>query len=632
MAASKKLSVVAALVLMTLLSTGVASAAHVGDLPHDLGVITCNSVAVPPIVRAEGIAELVGDIVLTCTNVPPAAGGTAVSHLVTNLSVSLNVNVTNNLDPDPFTDAVLVINENNCTAPVDLGGMGIGPSPGPASCAGGIAAPDERFQDPQFGTLASATRIEWNGIHFPVPGGPAESYPATVDCSLTNMSRGGALVSECNPDITVLRITSMRGNASQLGVPAIEGVPFSQIQAFVSITGPNTIPVSNNVLNVAIPLTGLLVDIDPDDAPAGLQCEEDSAHIDFTISEGFATAFKTLGAPTFTPGNTQVESGYFAPGSLAGGGASQSTRFLLRFFNIPEGVTVSVEPWLDCFDDDQDGLPLGTDLEDDDTDLLTIHALDCDGAGDNCDAADVNADGLVDVDIVGGFGTAVYEVENDDPIVNEDCTIPVWFAWIPDTENDLPAPGTGQLAVTFAPLSTEFNAADGEPVPRFIDTGGDPTNIITIVKCTTQILFPFVSNRAGYDTGLVVSNTSEDWLGTQPQDGTCTIHYHGTTLGDGASPPDDTTSVILAGEQLIWLLSGGNAAQEVDPTPEFQGYIIVVCEFQFAHGYAFLTDGFGSVPTLAQGYLALIIPVDADGRVASPGADGATGSGEGLNQ
>ena len=57
MAASRKLSVVAALVLMTLLSTGVASAQ---TPPADLGVITCNSVAVPPIVRAEGIAGLVG--------------------------------------------------------------------------------------------------------------------------------------------------------------------------------------------------------------------------------------------------------------------------------------------------------------------------------------------------------------------------------------------------------------------------------------------------------------------------------------------------------------------------------------------------------------------------------------------
>ena len=630
MAASRKVSVAAALVLMMLLSAGAASAQSPVD-PAELGVITCSSVAVPPIVRAEGIAELVGDIIISCTNIPPTTGGTLVSHLVTNISVSLNVNVTNNLQDHP--DAVLVINENNCTAPVTVGGSGIGPTNATASCPDGAAAPDQRFQDPMFGELASATRVEWNGIHFPIPDGPAEPFPGALNCADTLiLSRGGDLVSECNPNITVIRITSMRGNASQLGVPAIEGIPFSQIQAFVSITGPNTIPVSNNVLNVAIPLVGLLVDIDEGDAPSGLQCEENSATIDFTISEGFATAFKTLGQPSFTPGNTQVEAGYFAPDSLESGGASQATRFLLRFFNIPEGTNVAVNALISCNDDD-------------DVDLLSIRALECDEVGDNCDAADVASDledlgfpsSLVDrvlVDIDGGFGSIVYEVADDDPIQNEDCTIPVWFAWVPDTENDLPAPGTGQLAVTFAPLSTVLVAADGEPVPRFIDggTGGDPQNVISIIKCVTTILFPYVTNRSGYDTGLVVSNTSEDWLGTAPQDGACTIHYHGTTAGDGASPPDDTTSVIGAGEQLVWLLSSGNAGQEVDPTAEFQGYIIAVCEFQYGHGYAFLTDGFGSIPTLAQGYLALIITTDSSGD-REPGCD-AHGErcGEDLNQ
>ena len=89
MAASRKFSVVAALVLMTLLSTGVANA-QIPVPPADLGVITCQSVAVPPIVRAEGIAELVGDIILTCINIPPIGGG-PVSHLVINFSVSLKL-------------------------------------------------------------------------------------------------------------------------------------------------------------------------------------------------------------------------------------------------------------------------------------------------------------------------------------------------------------------------------------------------------------------------------------------------------------------------------------------------------------------------------------------------------------
>ena len=75
-----------------------------------------------------------------------------------------------------------------------------------------------------------------------------------------------------------------------------------------------------------------------------------------------------------------------------------------------------------------------------------------------------------------------------------------------------------------------------------------------------------------------------------------------------------------------------SCGHEFDPTPEFQGYVIVICDFQYGHGYAFITDGFGSIPTLAQGYLALIITTDNDGdREAGCNADGER-CGENLNQ
>jgi len=37
-----------------------------------------------------------------------------------------------------------------------------------------------------------------------------------------------------------------------------------------------------------------------------------------------------------------------------------------------------------------------------------------------------------------------------------------------------------------------------------------------------------------------------------------------------------------------------------------------MCEFQFAHGYAFLTDATSAIPNFAQGYLALILQFDVD--------------------
>ncbi len=53
-------------------------------------VTTCVATAVPPVVRAEGIAELVGDIVLTCSG-----GPTDVANYTVDVVAALNVNVTN---------------------------------------------------------------------------------------------------------------------------------------------------------------------------------------------------------------------------------------------------------------------------------------------------------------------------------------------------------------------------------------------------------------------------------------------------------------------------------------------------------------------------------------------------------
>jgi len=564
MVAMRKAVMLLALCTLAVLSSGVAHA--------QLGLVTCVATAVPPVVRAEGIAELTGDIVLICSS--PAIQGGLGSQIVTNFSVSLNVNITNNVDfqePD-MTDAVLVINENNCTEPSNDGGS-----------FSGCDTPDARFQDPQFGRLAATNRLEWNGVNFPVPG--------------ADDGDGGT-----NPLQTTVRITAIRGNASQLGVPNAATFPSTQITAFVSITGPATIPITNNVLNVAVPIIGLIVD--PGDPITGLQCVEPNEEAtSIELSEGFATSFKTIGVPTFTTGVTQWESGYYAPSSNNGGGASQGTRFLIRFFDIPEGVEISMPK----------EIQLGSDvITGDDLHLVYVSGADSNGAG----GSPTEATDMLDVTLSGGFGSVVYEVLDSDPFDIEEVDIPIYFDWEPDTTNDRPAIGSGQVSASFAPLSTVVEADLGAPEPRFLDNSGDPATIITIIRCTTTLLFPFVTNQSGFDTGMAISNTSQDWLGTDEQAGACTIHYHGETSGGGAAPADQTSTVIAGGEQLIFTLSGGNATQNIAGGPEFQGYIIAVCEFQYGHGFAFITDGFAGIPALAQGYLALVIPVTDDyGRV-----------------
>ena len=574
MVATRKAAVLLTLLTLATLGAGVSQA----QVPPGPTLTTCIATAVPPVVRAEGIAELVGDIVLTCQNATQTIPANAV--VKTNVSVSLNVNVTNNIDfgsAEEITDAVLVINENNCTTPSELGST--------YNCGS-----DVRFQDPQFGRLAANNRLEWNEVDFPIPNA----------ISTINQTQ--------HPSVTTVRITSMRGNASQLGVPNAATFPSTQITAFVSITGPTTIPVTNNVLNVAVPILGLLWEVDSD--LTGLQCIDDEGYAVLTLEEGFATSFKTIGVATYVPGNTQWESGYYAISqqggtSNNGAGATQGTRFLLQFFGIPEGVEIEVPEYIDHGNVNATGDALA---------LAIVTGADSDGqGGSHTTSTDTSA--TDSVSLSGGFGTVVYEVVDSNPFLVEDCDINIHMEWEADTTNDLPAVGSGSLSASFAPISTVTTASDGEAEPRFIEDPGDPETIVTIVRCTTTLLFPFVTNQAGFDTGLAISNTSKDWLGTDPQNGACDIHYHGSTTGGGAAPPTQRSQVIAAGDQLIFVLSGGNPAQGIAGAPEFQGYIIAVCEFQYGHGFAFITDGFGGIPALAQGYLALVIPLAPGERI-----------------
>jgi hypothetical protein len=372
--------------------------------------------------------------------------------MTTAASVSMNVNVTNNLDfgaGSAVTDAVLIVNENNCTAPSPTGSNFAAPF------GTGCAGTDTRFQAPQYGVLATGNRLEWNSVDFPVPGASVTGIPV-ADCSL-----GG-----CFPAVTTIRVTSMRVNASQLGVPELPLVPSTQVIAFLSLTGPATISVQNNQLNVAVPILGLVSSWSP--VALGAQCAGAELEASITAREGFATAFKTSGAPTFMPQMLRWESGYFAPGSNLGGGASQGTRLLLQFFDVPVGVEVSAPKVIET------GNPLVTG---DALRLQWVDGADAGGAGGT-----VSSDtGMLSVPLLGGSGAVVYEVTDTLTFRTESVEIPVFASWAEGV-------GAGEILATLslAPVSTVFTSSAEAPEPRFVENnalhtlfgiepcGGDP--------------------------------------------------------------------------------------------------------------------------------------------------------------
>jgi hypothetical protein len=595
-------------VFAAMFSVEVASAQVDPFAARPLGRIDCTARGVPTNVRAEGLAELLGDFELNCTNNGnPDLNSNYVQYVDTNIDIELlNSNFTgsDNVGASGFSEAVMIINENNAWNPstasdvFDLGDA--------------CGAADERFPCPQKGLFVSGdTRIVFNDVQFPVPFAPNVVASAPLSCSdfADNSATG------CFPPETTVRITNLRGNATVFGL----GDSLPDITARLTITGPAQIFVDDNIKTVATPRIGLFSDIDG--VAEGLQCigfvNEEAV---VTLEEGFAASFKTLGAPSFHQGSGNIqENGYpllqtnsptGSPQNNArtGGGASQATRFRIELSNIPEGVSVTAprEVFVGVGDCET---PSGEDLC-----LRLVTGTNADGGGGTVSTST----GSYSVPLSNGAGLIVYEVIDADPFALEDISIVLDIdAPFDEDEPDLPAVGAGQARVTFGPLCEgDADCADvtnDYEVPRFIDSGGDPETIVVIVRCTTTLLWPFVTNQFGFDTGIVVSNTSLDWIGTPPQRGACTFHYIGRTGIDGPMPDEDVSSELEGGDQVAFTLSSGNSNYLINGAPDFQGFIVAQCEFQYAHGYAFIQDGFTGIPTLAQGYLALVIPLGDDG-------------------
>jgi hypothetical protein len=608
MAALKNLSMALALIFaVSFVGVDVAKAQ---TTPQPLGNINCTAFSVPTLVRSEGLAEAFGDFRTECTNTGQTGqlGLALEDYIRTNIQIDLQggVNVTNaiNVGATGFTGAVLIINENNAYDPRTTSVLGPGLPVGAPVTAGDCGAADARFPCPQKGKLVGTNTIVWDDVLFPVPGAPNDPNNPTADCADGGVGQAGTGVGTCFPRVIRLRIANIRGNATIFG----QGTSLPDILGRLTITGPTSISVDDAIKTLATPRIGLVTSVTT--TATGLQCIglfDETATI--RLTEGFAASFKTLGTASFEAGGRIAESGYpllvsNSPAANAqtnggtGGGATQETQFQIVFANIPAGVTISVPRHVN------NAAEAGAcqDPGNVDGDALCISLLPYSAAT-----------GYQTVTLSSGGGVVTYGVMDGNPFSLENISIIVNVNAPPDTANDKPAIGAGTASVTFYPLST-VAVASNNPRPRFVDTGDTPKTIVQIFRCTTTLLFPFVSNDAGFDTGIAISNTSDDWIGTDPQRGACTIHYIGTVSGGENDKPEETSSILEGGQQLVFTLSGSSPDALITGNPGFQGFIIAECEFQFAHGFAFISDGYaGPSVNVAHGYLALVIPRDSSG-------------------
>jgi len=288
--------------------------------------------------------------------------------------------------------------------------------------------------------------------------------------------------------------------------------------------------------------------------------------------------------------------------------ANTGTRILITFNNIPNGIALEfpsiiyfVNPAIAAGSVAPSGRAI--------TGGAVFVATDSTGSISNNFAQSASSFNAGFTHIVPTNGTvfATYEVINSAPDVIEQSDIPVVVTFIYDPTNNLPQPNVqATVNVSFAPVTGPTTASSSAPIPRF-RLSNNTQNAFIVNKCQCNLLFPFITNQSGFDTGIAIANTSADPytpLGGRAQTGTIQYFFYGNNA-DGSpvvNPP--VSQPVKAGDYMKFsLMNGGDHGMA--PMRGFEGYMFAQANFQFCHGFAFISDI--GAQRVAEGYLGIEI-------------------------
>lgn len=267
-------------------------------------------------------------------------------------------------------------------------------------------------------------------------------------------------------------------------------------------------------------------------------------------------------------------------------------------------------------------------------------AADCDNKYWPTTQTDRNLVAMPTVTAASGTTTAfaVYEIVDEAPNLVQTVSVGIVVNYTakvseekPEIRDDTAVKAyLGPINITAVPAA--FSTISGSsvpvaPAPRHNEVNAmDPAagKLFSIIKCRTNILWPYVAQMgSSFDTGIAIANTSQDPFdyadplkyGTHPreQKGACRIYYYGKTGASDPAPAVAVTPVINGGSTFAWSLYGGrqDTTPKIPAAREFIGYIIAVCDFQYGHGYGYITDLGGQN---AQGYVALVMDADLNNK------------------
>jgi len=364
--------------------------------------------------------------------------------------------------------------------------------------------------------------------------------------------------------------------------------------------------------------------------PVGSITAASAPSFGITVSEGFSGAFKVQGTGAALAGNliTTAEQGS-APkvGNAAAGLATHGTRFAVTFANIPSGVTIYVPVTITGSALTGGGnltLTYGTAATGAQAGTVVGTANNPKGFPTTFPNTATSPFGELNGGVTpltggaNGTATAYYDVTTTDNVTANLSFTLYGFATAAAAFSTTP---TTAITVLITPAPTS-----GTDIPTFAASSNTAININTFAACATNLLFPFVST-AGFDTGIAISNTGTDPLGTAgagtTAPGGCTLFLYGT---GGTPPAQGTAAPFTSGAQLGVLASP--AAPNYTGTfllsqyagTGFTGYMIAQCNFLYGHGFAYIDyGGLGAPTSVALGYLAQVLNPNRSAAEAAAG-------------
>lgn len=216
-----------------------------------------------------------------------------------------------------------------------------------------------------------------------------------------------------------------------------------------------------------------------------------------------------------------------------------------------------------------------------------------------------------------------------DPTKQETLAFNVTFSV--SSSATLPLPSTSiTYVVSMAPIGTAFKSngdviTDTNLIPRYAALDVGPAGLLTITGLSTTMLVPFAQTvtALGFNTGLAISNTTEDpgktamGFGTAtPQTGKITFYFFPALPSASATNPTnfnftptgtfghglDANGNLISGGTFVALVSEILAA--ASQPADFSGYIFIVTNFTNAHGFWTISD----FKSFSQGGAMLVLP------------------------